>query len=318
MRRTFVTLLLLTLAAWWPGRAARAFTLTLLDQAGLCAELTASAERLSLEEPLVATLEVTAPVQLQFTLPDLRRRLRGFAVVEDFPAGRVEVGNKARTRWRLRLTPKGEGPWRLMPFVLTAQDSRLGTTASHLTQAVDFPEPLPLPGASGSPECDLAPEWVAPGWRTFGLWSLYGALAVALVLGLWALGKRLRRTLRERKLSPAQRAQVELERLLLQNLPERGLFKRFYAELTGVVRRYYERAYALRATRQTTAEFLANLAADARFSSDDRAALADFLTAADRIKFANITATCAEAEAATAAAKRALTVRPAETEGVAP
>ena len=318
MRSCWFSLVLMAVAACGPWHRALAFSLTLLDQAGLRAELTASAERLSREEPLVATLEVTAPAQLQVELPDLRRRFRGFAVVEDFPAGRVEAGNKARTRWRLRLTPKGEGPWRLMPFVLTAQDSRLGTTASHLTQAVDFPEPLPLPGASGSPECDLAPEWVAPGWRTFGLWFLYGALAVALVLGLWALGKRVRRTLRERKLSPAQRAQVELERLLLQNLPERGLFKRFYAELTGVVRRYYERAYTLRATRQTTAEFLANLAADARFSSDDRAALADFLTAADRIKFANITATCAEAEAATAAAKRALTVRPAETEGVAP
>lgn len=318
MRRTAFTLLLLTLAAGWPGARALAFTLTLLDQAGVRAELTASAERLVREEPVVATLEVTAPAHMQVEVPDLRRRLRGFAVVEDFPAGRTEAGNLARTRWRLRLTPGGEGPWRLMPFVLSVQDRRTGKASEFLTQAVLFPEPLPLPGASGSPECDLAPEWVAPGWRTFGLWFLYALGAGALGIGLWLGGKRLRRTLHERKLSPALRAQAELERLLLQNLPARGLFKRFYAELTGVVRRYYERAYALRATRQTTSEFLANLAADARFSPDDRSALADFLTAADRIKFANITATCTEAEAATAAAKRALTVRPAEGEGLAP
>ena len=143
-----------------------AFTLTLLDQAGVRAELTASAERLVREEPVVATLEVTAPAHMQVEVPDLRRRLRGFAVVEDFPAGRTEAGNLARTRWRLRLTPGGEGPWRLMPFVLSVQDRRTGKASEFLTQAVLFPEPLPLPGASGSPA--LLPSGVFPVLRLSG------------------------------------------------------------------------------------------------------------------------------------------------------
>ena len=303
LRSLRLLLPLLLLAA---GGTARAFTLTLLEAPGLRAQLSAPEARLSREAPLVATLEVETAAQRQPNIPDLRERLRGFTIVEAFPAGRVEAAGRARTRWRLRLTPAGAGPWRLMPFLLTARDASSGKTDAWLTRAVDFPEPLPLPGATGSPECDLAPAWIAPGWRTFGLWSLYLLVPAALLAALWPLLRKLRRTLHERTLSPAQRANLELERLLQQGLPARGLFKRFYAELTGVLRRYYERAYALRATRQTTPEFLATLAADPRFTPTERTALADFLSAADRVKFANISATCAQADAAVDALRAVL------------
>ena len=291
-------------AAWGWG-----FSLKVIETEGVKGVFTAEGERVSREVPLVATLEITAPAQWTFSLPELRRRFRGFVVVEDFPAGRLEVGGTARTRWRFRLTPGAEGPWRLMPFVLSAQSSRSGERKQWLTDAVSFPDPLPLPEATGSPECDLAPKWVAPGWRTFGLWALCGVGGLAGALALLAAVRRLRRALRERTLSPAERAKLELERLVQQGLPGRGLYKRFYFELTGVVRRYYERAYALRATRQTTGEFLAALALDARFGEAEREALAGFLSAADRVKFANVQATGAEAEAALEAARRAVAPR---------
>ena len=153
--------------------------------------------------------------------------------------------------------------------------------------------------ATGAIEAELEPEWVAPGWRTIGSWVLITGGIIGALAALWPLMRRIRRTLHERTLSPEARAKLKLDRLLAENLLAQGQFKRFYYGLTGVVRRYFERGYALRATRQTTQEFLAAIAADARVSVEERAALAQFLTAADAIKFAGIDATVAEAEAAT-------------------
>lgn len=293
-------LFLLTLSCF-----ATAFTLPLADSGGTEIVLRADAERLSYETPLVATLEIRSKATETVTVPDLRKALRGFTVVESFDAGRTEAAGEALTRHRLRLTPGGEGPWKLMPFVFRVRNDRTGTVTEALTRAVTFPEPLPLPLASGEAECVLEPEWVAPGWRTLLQWGLYilgglGALGVLIAAGFGV--KRLRRTLHERTLAPEVRARLELDRLLGQGLLTRGLIKRFYTELTGVVRRYFERSYDLRVTRQTTQEFLSVMAADPRFEADARQKLAEFLESADRIKFANLEASAAEAEAATACA----------------
>jgi hypothetical protein len=131
------------------------------------------------------------------------------------------------------------------------------------------------------------------------VWVLWALLAVGAIVVAIPLIHRIRRTLHERTLSPEARAQLELNRLLAENLLAQGQFKRFYYGLTGVVRRYFERGYALRATRQTTQEFLSVIANDARVSAAERAALEQFLNAADAIKFAGIAATAVEAESAT-------------------
>jgi hypothetical protein len=277
-----------------------AIRLSLLDEtAPFKAVFVSNAEMLSHTEPLVGTLEVTAPSTLDVEIPDLQERFRGFTFVEDFAVGRTEAAGKAQKRWRFRLTPSAEGPWALRPFVLKAKNLRTGESTSYLTQLVTFPAPLALPPATGEPEVNLSPEWVAPGWQTIGVWVLWALLAVGAIVAAIPLIHRIRRTLHERTLSPEARAQLELDRLLAENLLAQGQFKRFYYGLTGVVRRYFERGYALRATRQTTQEFLSVIANDARVSAAERAALEQFLNAADAIKFAGIAATAVEAESAT-------------------
>lgn len=279
------------------------FRLPLLDAKDVSVAFASEAERVDYATPLVGTLEVTTGAQEEALVPDLRDRFQGFAIFEDFEAGRTEAAGKARAVWRLRLTPAGEGPWRILPFVITLRDTRSGDTRTLLTRVADLPPPLPLPQASGAPECDPQPKWVAPGWPTFGFWGLCLAAMVAVISALVPLVRRLRRVLHERTLSPEARAQLELERLFAEGLLAQGKIKRFYFGLTGVVRRYFERACALRATRQTTQEFLAGLSADARFTSSEREALTTFLSAADRIKFANVAGSASEAEAAATVAR---------------
>ena len=297
-RRPLLALLLA--AALCPGL--RAMELPLLDEGGVKATLTAEADALSREAPLLATLRLETPAAETPTLPDLRDRLRGFTLVEDFPEGHQEAAGRAQTRWRLRLTPAPEGPWRILPMALTLRDRQTGATRQLATRAADFPPPPPLPAAHGAPEVDLSPLWLPPTWRDLGLWALAAALAAGLAAALLPLLRRLRRALRERALSPEERARLELARLLAEGLPAQGRLKRFYYALTGVVRRYFERAHALRATRQTTEEFLAGLAQAPGVPQASKDALAAFLQAADRVKYAGAEATPAQAEASAQAA----------------
>lgn len=294
-----VALIASLICAGLPASLRAEMRLTLFDANTTQAVFVSASDTLSHEAPLIGTIEVTSNATDEVLLPDLRDRFQGFTYMEDFAAGRTEAAGKARARWRFRLTPGAEGPWCLRPFVLTIKNLRTGAEQTHLTQRLEFPAPPPLPAASGAPEATLEPEWVAPGWKTISLWALLTLAGIALLTALWPLCRRLRRTLHERTLSPEARARLELDRLLAENLVAQGQFKRFYYGLTGVVRRYFERGYALRATRQTTQEFLTAIAADTRVSSEERDALAQFLTAADAIKFAGIDATASEAEAAT-------------------
>ena len=287
---------------------APALTLPLLDEGPVRAGFESAAETLSYEAPLEGTLWIETPAAAEARLPpDFRDRFRGFAVVEDFAEGRTETAGRARAAWRLRLTPAAEGPWRLRPFVLTVRDRRTGAMQDYATRLAAFPAPPPLPAADGAPEVDWGPLRVPPPWQVVAKWVGLGLgallLLAALVLLGWPRAKRLARALRERTLSPEERARLELGRLLAERLPQQGRVKRFYYALTDVVRRYFERAYATRATRQTTQEFLAGLARRAAVSQPAQDALAAFLAAADRVKYADRRATPDEADAAADAAR---------------
>lgn len=290
-----LTLLFVTLATY--GFAA--MRLSLLDEPNLKVTFLSDRDTLSYETPLVGTLEITCRATEEAIIPNLQDRFRGFSFVEDFEAGRIDAGGTTKAQWRFRLTPKGDGPWQLRPFVLTLKNKRTGAERSCLTQPITFPEPPALPYATGALEANLEPEWVAPGWRTFRWWILFTLLGIGLCALIRPAIKRIQRILHERTLSPEARAELELNRLLAENLLEQGQFKRFFYGLTGVVRRYFERGYALRATRQTSQEFLDSIAKVSRISTDERNALAQFLSAADAIKFAGITSSAKEAEEAT-------------------
>ena len=74
--------------------------------------------------------------------------------------------------------------------------------------------------------------------------------------------------------------------MLAENLPGRGLVKEFYLRLTGIVRQYVEDTTGIRAPEQTTEEFLRDMRSSAAFSPDRAGRLAEFLEAADLVKYA--------------------------------
>lgn len=82
----------------------------------------------------------------------------------------------------------------------------------------------------------------------------------------------------------------------------------FFVELTDIVRRYIEAACELPATEQTTPEFLREIDRDdSPLRAAHRLLLADFLSAADMVKFARQEATVAQMEDALKKAKGLVT-----------
>ena len=113
---------------------------------------------------------------------------------------------------------------------------------------------------------------------------------VLAVIAVVLLRRRKRRPVAVRKQTPEEIAQAALTRLLAENLPARGLVKEFYLRLTGIVRQYVEDTTGIRAPEQTTEEFLRDMRSRSVFSRERSVRLAEFLEAADMVKYAGQTA----------------------------
>jgi hypothetical protein len=125
------------------------------------------------------------------------------------------------------------------------------------------------------------PRSFAVGWLV-----ALGLAILLLILGVLGLRRRNRRSIEPRRPTPEEVARAALELLLAENLPGRGLVKEFYLRLTGIVRQYVEDTTGIRAPEQTTAEFLRDMRSRAVFPPDRAVRLAEFLEAADLVKYA--------------------------------
>ncbi len=140
-------------------------------------------------------------------------------------------------------------------------------------------------------------------WRLAWRLALIAAAAAAVVAGAWYAARKIAQRVREHRMSPIERAMLELDRLLSKGLPGRGRYKDFYVELTMVVRRYIQRRHSVRAPNLTTDEFLRAAAGNPAFTPEAIAELRGFLESADMVKFAGVEATPEMADSATGKAR---------------
>ncbi|MCR5750772.1 MAG: hypothetical protein K6G91_02315 [Kiritimatiellae bacterium] len=240
-------------------------------------------------------------------LPDLRDRAQGFSLAEEFAEKPVTAPDGTTTyvaNWRLVPEPCAE-MYRLRPFAVLVDGGR----DSFVAGPVHFDPPPPREPVTGAMECDPKRDLPPLSWKLVG-WAVAALAAAAAVLfGLWFAAKAVARKVKEHRMSPIERAWVELERLLRKGLPGRGRYKDFYVELTMVVRRYIQRRYGIEAPHLTTEEFLREaerLAASGGVSPAARERLGKFLESADLVKFAGVEATPEMADGATASAREYL------------
>ena len=222
---------------------------------------------------------------------DLRDRFRGFAVADDYDDEKDNA-----TYWLLTPSPC-EQVYKVAPFAWNGK----------VCGPVYFDPPAPRETVTGGMEC--APEKDLPPLTLKFVGKILAALVAVLgvLAAVWLVVRFVARKVKEHRMSPIERAWVELDRLIAKGLPGRGRYKDFYVELTMVVRRYVQRKYGIKAPHLTTEEFLAELR-DSRLlaSHESRTAsheLQEFLESADMVKFAGIQATPEMADAATESAR---------------
>lgn len=122
------------------------------------------------------------------------------------------------------------------------------------------------------------------------LWLVISAIVLAAaVIVLIVLHYRKRK--HERIIPPWEKALSAIQSLLEQVRTGAAHPEKSIARLTDIVREYMEQRFHLRAERQTTAEFMADLErGSGNLSREHRDFLRNFLTAADMVKFARVSA----------------------------
>lgn len=233
-------------------------------------------------------LKITSPKDVDVYAPDLRSRVRGFSLAEDFAIEPYENNDGTRVmevRWRLVPEPCAK-TYKIAPFAIKTKSGK-----SFVAGPVYFKNPLEREKVSGEMIIDPKKDLPPLSWRLVGYCTLILIGAITLIGVIWMLIKYLARRVKEHRMSPVERAWAELDRLMKKGLPGRGKFKDFYVELTMVVRRYVQRTHNVKAPHLTTEEFFDATRKSASFPLSALDELIQFLRAADKVKFAGVKAT---------------------------
>ena len=253
------------------------------------------------------TMELRTPHDRTAVMPDLRDRVVGFSLVEDFseePRKETDGSTVQVTNWRLVPEPCAD-VYKIKPFVVKGSPKIWKAQSdegkfSFIGGPIYFENPAAREPVTGGMETDPKKDLPPLSWKlVLGAGCLVLG-AAAVIFAIWFAIRYVARRVKEHRMSPIERAWVELDRLLKKGLPGRGRYKDFYVELTMVVRRYVQRKYGIKAPHLTTEEFLREFKDERRETRDE---LKKFLESADMVKFAGVEATPEMADEATDSAK---------------
>lgn len=252
-------------------------------------EVVPAPARLSDEPTLTVTVVAQAGVEVE--LPPFGEAVGDFIVL-DFREPLVEVrGDRQLIRQVYSLEPPRTGTLEIDPITVTFTDRRPGSDAAlqsvetealavEVVSLVDAEAPS-LDGLQG-----FAPPVELPRKIRWQWWiAVFTLLLTFLAGGVIWWRRRRASALRAPEPSPREVASLELQRIWREQLHLHDI-KRFYTELTGIVRRYIEGTVGVHAAEQTTEEFLREISGGQVFSADERQRLRDFLESSDLVKFA--------------------------------
>lgn len=272
------------------------------EGAGISAS--ASPTRVTVGDKILYTLRVAAPKGVAVTLPSFGRTLGDFQIKDLGPlpaAMRKDGCEEMAHRYELNLYETGVKSIPPLPVVLRGPDGKAAEIDAGPIAVVsesvldrdakdirDIKPPLALAYVPAAP---LA-------------WLCAGMAAAALAVFAFRRIRRKMALAPPAPRSPRDVAYEELERLRAMDLIAKGRVKEYYILISGIVRRYIERRFSLRAPDRTTEEFLAEAGASGLLDPRARTLVGDFLLQCDMVKFARYGPSAGEIDGVYAAAKR--------------
>ncbi len=280
-------------------------TLLSVQKGGVVLELDSNTKTIDPGRSVFVTLTLKTPPSITVAPPDLRSRVRGFSLAEDFvgePVSQSDGSVVQTVNWKFIPEPCAD-EYKIAPFAVVPKGlSDLGFVAGP----VYFERPPVRETVTGGFEVDPQKDLPPLSWKLVGFGALLLVLLGGVLTGVYYLVRYLARRVKEHRMSPIERAWAELDRLLKRELPRRGKFKDFYVELTLVVRRYIQRKYGIRAPNLTTEEFFAEVRKSEHSQGAQPKGLEGFLESADMVKFAGVEATAEMVSSATESARNYL------------
>jgi hypothetical protein len=206
------------------------------------------------------------------------RRLRGVALASHW--------------WILRA--ESTGSYVLPAAVVTVEAAEEGQRRLESNEVfVDVVSILPEDAADIR---DVKPPRRSSGWIRW-LWIGGAALALAAALFAWWWWRRRKREAQQAPaLLPHELALRELDRLRRTDFSSLAELRRYYFEISEVLRRYVEARFGLNATDLTTEEILARSSELRDLAGAQSISLREFLVATDRVKYAAMVPTESEIE----------------------
>jgi hypothetical protein len=245
---------------------------------------------LTTAEDLRLELQTRAGEQWRVAFPEVSEELGGFSVVDREPEDRRLLSNGTLVSTRAyRLEPFLPGEYTIPSLELQFGEPGTEFSFTLVSDEVDVEVESELPPTVGEQDIEDIEEPRSLESRTWQ-WVAAGAGGVLLLAAAGALlivrAKRRRGApAAEPEKTPWAEARDSLDALLGTESAHAVDPDSFYTELTGILRRYIERRFDVRAPEQTTEEFL-EAARHSETLVPYREMLEDFLTHADLVKFA--------------------------------
>ena len=276
-------------------------------EGGVKLEVTITPSVIDLAGDTEVVLSLEYPGAMSVSLPqDLSTRFEGFTIEGTYSPEKVSAGalSKQSTHVRLRPVPTAER-YRIKPLAVEVVDTSFSQPQKswHPTRQIIIETKSQTADVQETVSANLSPIYIRPSFKVVLKIGLIVAIAAVVIIALYFIASAIRMRQKIKKMSPKERAFFELANLLKKKLPEKGLFKDFYVELSMVIRRYIERRYGIRAPEQTTEEFLSVAKIHPSFTEGTTKSLEAFLCSADLIKFATASASVSTASEAAESAK---------------
>jgi hypothetical protein len=264
-------------------------------------------------DPVTLIITAVAEKGVELLMPEFGEAFERFSIIDFVPRESLDDQGRTVAVQRYRLQPPSSGLQAIPPILIEYVDRREGQREAPegmdayelLTERLEFEVQSVIPKDAKAdlkpPLRELAPLAPPPGAKWPWLVGLLAAMAAASPFAIRAILAWRRRA---RRRSAYDIARWRLDRLLAKPRPAAEQIDAFYVELSGIVRRYLEDRFELRAPELTTEEFLASVGRSPDLSRDHQVLLRDFLRQADLVKFAGVQPSSDDIEQSINAARR--------------
>lgn len=251
-------------------------------------------------DEVVLEIRVEADTNVEVLMPEFQEALQRYSISEFVPTEKVQSDGSTISAQTYTLQPASSGEQTVYPLSIEFVDNRPGKTEAPegmdayeiLTERIDFTVASVLPSDAAN---ELMPplgelETHSSSSRSTWIWSIAGVIAVVTAIAAAFFWSRMRN--RAQRRNAYEIARTRLDNLLGDQNSENPALsvELFFVEISGIIRKYLEHRFQVKAPDLTTDEFLQLSAATSELSREHQSLLSEFLKQADIVKFAGVQA----------------------------